>query len=44
MMRHVPRFDGKLTLRLKSSYNPIVLPRGKTPGLDATKLDVIIDR
>ena len=40
MMRKVP---GKLTLRLKSSFEPSMNPRGKTPGLVGGKLATILD-
>lgn len=43
MMRKVPGQDGKLTLRLKSSFDPTINPRGKTPGLVGGKLATIID-
>jgi len=43
MMRKVPGHDGKLTLRLKSSFEPSMNPRGKTPGLMGDKLATILD-
>ena len=46
MMRKAPKFDGKLTLKLKSSFDPTTMSRGKTPGLggfERTKLDTILD-
>jgi len=43
MMRKVPGHDGKLTLRLKSSFEPSMNPRGKTPGLVGGKLATILD-
>ena len=45
MIRKVPRFDGKLTIRLKQSFDPALQPRGKTPGLglDRMHLDTIFD-
>jgi hypothetical protein len=41
MMRKVPGHEGKLTLRLKSSFDPSINPRGKTPGLVGGKLATI---
>ena len=43
MMRKAPGQDGKLTLRLKSSFDPSINPRGKTPGIVGGKLATIID-
>jgi hypothetical protein len=43
MMRKVRGHEGKLTLRLKSSFDPSINPRGKTPGLVGGKLATILD-
>ncbi len=44
MMRKVPPgHDVKLSLKLKSSFDPSINPRGKTPGLVGDRLATIFD-